>query len=122
MNVEIREVEGIAVAAIEAAMSGPVWAKVGLRWNTGGGGFTEKVWSLHTEEPASAGKFAPLVADSPSEGPVENALTRAVAYNANRGADARWSAFQTDPRIQRVWDAAMAVSPPPKGVIVVRLQ
>lgn len=85
MNVEIREVEGISVAEIEAAMSGPVWAKVGRRWNTGGGGFTETVWSLHTGEPASTGKFAPLVADSPSEGPVVNALTRAVAFNANRG-------------------------------------
>ena len=120
MNVEIREVEGVSVAEIEAAMSGPVWAKVGLRWNTGGGGFMETVWSLHTGEPASTGKFAPLVADSPSEGPVVNALTRAVAFNANRGG--RFDAFASDPRIQRVWDAVEAVEPPPKGVVVVRLQ
>ena len=119
MNIEIREVEGITAPEIEAAVSGPIWAKVGRRWNTGGGGFSETVWSIHTAEPASAGKFATLVADSPSEGPVENALTRAVRYNANRG---RYDAFRTDPRVQRVWDAVQAVEPPPKGVVVVRLQ
>ena len=114
MNIEIREVEGITAPEIEAAVSGPIWAKVGRRWNTGGGGFSETVWSIHTAEPASAGKLATLVADSP-----KNALTRAVRYNANRG---RYDAFRTDPRVQRVWDAVQAVEPPPKGVVVVRLQ
>ena len=120
MNIEIREVEGIAAHEIEAAVSGPIWAKVGRRWNTGGGGFSETVWSIHTAEPAEAGKFATLVADGPSEGPAENALTRAVRYNANRNG--RYDAFGTDPRVQRVWDAVQAVEPPPKGVVVVRLQ
>lgn len=120
MNIEIRDVEGITAAEIEAAVSGPVWVRAGCRWNTSGGGFVETVWSLHTEEPASVGKFAPLVADSPSEGPAENALTRAVAYNANRGG--RFDAFATDPRIQRVWDSVQAVEPPPRGVVVVQIQ